>query len=61
MIKIFAFVFLQILECELCKLAVLAVDKLIKKNRSSSAINETLEEFCNSLPGEAGDLVSTRN
>ncbi|XP_052262276.1 uncharacterized protein LOC127866048 isoform X12 [Dreissena polymorpha] len=44
------------LECELCKLAVLGIDKLVKQNRSSAAINATLEKFCNSLPGELGNL-----
>ncbi|KAH3861876.1 hypothetical protein DPMN_024829 [Dreissena polymorpha] len=38
------------------KLAVLGIDKLVKQNRSSAAINATLEKFCNSLPGELGNL-----
>ncbi|WAQ97106.1 SAP-like protein [Mya arenaria] len=44
------------LECELCKLAVLGIDKLIGQNRSSTAINATLEKFCDSLPDELGKL-----
>ncbi|XP_060558736.1 uncharacterized protein LOC132719018 [Ruditapes philippinarum] len=44
------------LECELCKLAVLGIDKIIKQNRSSAAINDTLEKFCNDLPDQIKDV-----
>ncbi|XP_053381659.1 uncharacterized protein LOC123562193 [Mercenaria mercenaria] len=44
------------LECELCKLIVLGIDKIIKQNRSSAAINDTLEKFCDSLPDQIKDV-----
>ncbi|CAC5390393.1 PSAP [Mytilus coruscus] len=44
------------IECELCKLVVTYVEKRLLNNKSEDAINATLEEICNELPGQLGAL-----
>ncbi|VDI05928.1 saposin [Mytilus galloprovincialis] len=44
------------IECELCKLVVSYVEKRLLNNKSEDAINATLEEICNELPGQLGAL-----
>lgn len=46
------------LECQLCKFLVQAVDMLVGENKTIAAINSTLRDFCNNLPGELKDTVS---
>ena len=47
-----------VVECELCKFLIQAVDKLLVNNKTVDAINSTLQKVCQSLPGNLGDLVS---
>ncbi|KAL8604517.1 hypothetical protein ACOMHN_015801 [Nucella lapillus] len=38
--------------CELCELMIEALDEYLKENRTSAAINSTVYQLCNVLPGE---------
>ncbi|KAK3089587.1 hypothetical protein FSP39_004851 [Pinctada imbricata] len=40
----------NVVECEICKLLIVELDRYIKNNSSESAINKTVTEFCNKLP-----------
>ncbi|KAL4240574.1 hypothetical protein ACF0H5_001366 [Mactra antiquata] len=45
------------LECELCKLIVLGIDKIIiGSNKSASVVNKTLEKFCDDLPAQVSGI-----
>ena len=45
------------LECQLCKFLIEAIDTLVGENKTVVALNSTLLDFCNNLPGELKDTV----